>query len=251
MGLCLGMMILSTLLFSDHVQHPRGLSRRGTPHTVVSRSPCSQNLAEQYFTLCLPTLLSATAGQAVQLALVKRRIISCMSNSFFRTASSPHILPTNPSVNLRTHMLKKSYKCAFCDNRFGNKNEATRHQKSLHLRRQSWFCVAISGYEAAFALLTSQTSNKPLNDTCDYCGEEFSNFPRDLNARMEHVTNIHKFGECNQTKKFFRADHFRQHLNHSHAGTSGKWSSILENACMKDEPPSSTPLAMEGLQPRS
>lgn len=37
-------------------------------------------------------------------------------------------------------------------------------------------------------------------------------------------------------KKFFRADHFRQHLKHSHAGTPGKWTNILENACMKEEP---------------
>jgi hypothetical protein len=38
-------------------------------------------------------------------------------------------------------------------------------------------------------------------------------------------------------KKFFRADHFRQHLKHSHQGTSGKWTNVLENACVKDEPP--------------
>jgi hypothetical protein len=50
------------------------------------------------------------------------------------------------------------------------------------------------------------------------------------------LTTIHKFGECNQAKKFFRADHFRQHLKHSHAGSSGKWTNMLENACMKDEP---------------
>jgi len=47
---------------------------------------------------------------------------------------------------------------------------------------------------------------------------------------------MHKFGECNHAKKFFRADHFRQHLKHSHAGTSGKWTNMLENACMQDEP---------------
>jgi hypothetical protein len=48
---------------------------------------------------------------------------------------------------------------------------------------------------------------------------------------------VHKFGECNNAKKFFRADHFRQHLKHSHAGSSGKWTNILENACMKEEQP--------------
>jgi hypothetical protein len=66
---------------------------------------------------------------------------------------------------------------------------------------------------------------------------EFSNFPRpDWDQRFEHLTTKHKFGECNNVKKFFRADHFRQHLKHSHGGTSGKWTNILENACMKEEP---------------
>jgi len=55
--------------------------------------------------------------------------------------------------------------------------------------------------------------------------------------RIGHLQEVHKFGECNHAKKFFRADHFRQHLKHSHAGTSGKWTNMLENACMKDEPP--------------
>jgi hypothetical protein len=47
---------------------------------------------------------------------------------------------------------------------------------------------------------------------------------------------MHKLGECNHAKTFFRADHFRQHLKHSHAATSGKWTNTIENACMKKEP---------------
>lgn len=75
------------------------------------------------------------------------------------------------------------------------------------------------------------------HDTCGYCGKEFPNNPQpDWNSRLEHLTKVHKFGECNNVKKFFRADHFRQHLKHSHAGTPGKWTNILENACMKEEP---------------
>jgi len=57
-----------------------------------------------------------------------------------------------------------------------------------------------------------------------------------LEVRIMHLQEMHKFGECNHAKKFFRADHFRQHLKHSHAGTSGKWTNMLENACMQDEP---------------
>ena len=121
--------------------------------------------------------------------------------------------------------------CNYCPNRFKNKNEAERHQNSLHLRRHSWSCAALAGIEAAFH---SSSSNGA--DVCGYCGEEFPNPPQ-WDIRAEHLNNIHEFGECNQGKKFFRADHFRQHLKHSHQGTSGKWTNMLENACMTDETP--------------
>ncbi|GES62593.1 C2H2 finger domain protein [Aspergillus terreus] len=142
---------------------------------------------------------------------------------------------------LRAHEMEKQYSCLFCNNRFKNKNEAERHQNSLHLRRHSWSCAALPSYQAAFhpsSAPSSQTASGPSHDTCGYCGEEFSNFPQpDWDRRFEHLTSVHKFGECNNAKKFYRADHFRQHLKHSHAGTSGKWTNILENACMKEETP--------------
>jgi hypothetical protein len=86
--------------------------------------------------------------------------------------------------------------------------------------------------EAAF----HPSLNANGTDVCGFCGDEFSNPPQ-WDIRAEHLNQKHKFGECNQAKKFFRADHFRQHLKHSHAGTSGKWTNMLENACMRDEPP--------------
>lgn len=140
----------------------------------------------------------------------------------------------------RLHEMEKQYSCQYCSNRFKNKNEAERHQNSLHLRHHSWSCAAMANYESAFHPSTSpsaQTTNGPSSDACGYCGQEFSNHPQpDWKSRFEHLTNIHKVGECNQSKKFFRADHFRQHLKHSHAGRSGKWTNMLESACMKDEP---------------
>ncbi|KAK0919044.1 hypothetical protein LTR91_000889 [Friedmanniomyces endolithicus] len=135
------------------------------------------------------------------------------------------------SDELRLHESEKQYTCAYCPNRFKNKNEAERHQNSLHLRKHSWSCAALSGPQAAF----HQTSVNSA-DVCGYCGDEFSNPPQ-WDLRAEHLNHVHKFGECNQAKKFFRADHFRQHLKHSHDGTSGKWTNLLEAACMKDEPP--------------
>ncbi|KAF2004932.1 hypothetical protein P154DRAFT_425566 [Amniculicola lignicola CBS 123094] len=134
---------------------------------------------------------------------------------------------------LRIHELEKQYTCQYCPNRFKNKNEAERHQNSLHLRRHSWSCAALAGVRAAFH---PSPAHSTAGDICGYCGEEFPN-PANWDLRTEHLNHVHKFGECNQAKKFFRADHFRQHLKHSHAGTSGKWTNMLENACMKDEPP--------------
>jgi hypothetical protein len=133
---------------------------------------------------------------------------------------------------LSLHESEKQYTCAYCTNRFKNKNEAERHQNSLHLRRHSWSCAALAGVEAAF----HPSTTNPSADICGYCGDEFPNTPACWQTRAAHLNVVHKFGECNQAKKFFRADHFRQHLKHSHAGTSGKWTNLLENACMKDEP---------------
>jgi hypothetical protein len=145
------------------------------------------------------------------------------------------------------HEAEKQYECSFCGNRFKNKNEAERHQNSLHVRRHSWSCSALKGYEGAFHDSTTAIGEA---DTCGYCGEEF---PRtgyspsapqgrfitdaDWELRIRHLQDVHKFRECNASKKFYRADHFRQHLKHSHAGTSGKWTNMLENACMIEEEP--------------
>ncbi|KAI9734727.1 MAG: hypothetical protein M1818_006714 [Claussenomyces sp. TS43310] len=149
---------------------------------------------------------------------------------------------------LMAHAQEKQYECAYCKNRFKNKNEAERHQNSLHLRRHSWSCASLTGPAAAFHVSPTRPNDA---DTCGYCGEEFLRTgpaqslmspgvriatDRDWSFRMQHLQDVHKFGECNHAKKFFRADHFRQHLKHSHAGTSGKWTNMLENACMKDEP---------------
>lgn len=145
--------------------------------------------------------------------------------------------------------MEKQYACLYCNNRFKNKNEAERHQNSLHLRRHSWSCAAIPSYQAVFQPspnTPSQEADGHLMDACGFCGEEFPNRPEpDWDRRIEHLTNTHKFGECNQAKKFYRADHFRQHLKHSHAGQSGKWTSTLENVCLREE----TPLDSTGMSP--
>ncbi|CAN8104501.1 unnamed protein product [Discula destructiva] len=148
--------------------------------------------------------------------------------------------------DLAAHEAEKQYECNVCGNRFKNKNEAERHQNSLHVRRHSWSCSALSTYDRAFHESTARPGEA---DTCGYCGEEFVRSgvspaghgrlatEQDWDERVRHLGDHHKFRECNSSKKFFRADHFRQHLKHSHAGTSGKWTNMLENACMLEEEP--------------
>ncbi|KAL9561369.1 hypothetical protein ACKAV7_014724 [Fusarium commune] len=152
---------------------------------------------------------------------------------------------------VNSHEAEKQYKCSTCWTRFGNKNEAKRHLNSLLHRRRSWSCSALSGYNCAF----NDSRDRPgQTDTCCYCGDEFpqsghgpgtatlsdGSAPRhvtdhDWGERIRHLKRVHRFGECNSFKKFYRVDHFRQRLKHSHAGKSGKWSKILENACMLDK----------------
>ncbi|KAL7620503.1 hypothetical protein AAE478_009498 [Parahypoxylon ruwenzoriense] len=139
------------------------------------------------------------------------------------------------------HEAEKQYQCSFCGNRFKSKNEAERHRNSLHVRRHAWSCSAIQnvGYESVF----QESINQPgVADACGYCGEDFGRSggnsvfrqtnEEDWNERHNHLREVHKFGECNSAKRFYRADHFRQHLKHSHAGVSGRWANGLENMGM-------------------
>ncbi|KAH7232900.1 hypothetical protein BKA59DRAFT_446395 [Fusarium tricinctum] len=142
--------------------------------------------------------------------------------------------------DLTAHESEKQYKCSFCGNGFKNKNEAERHQNFIHVRRHAWSCSNLSGYDRTF----SESDIQPGQcDTCGYCGDDFSRSgqadgqtryttDQDWDERIKHLQESHNFGNCNASKKFFRADHFRQHLKHSHAGVNGKWIATLELACM-------------------
>ncbi|XXH02438.1 hypothetical protein Hte_008813 [Hypoxylon texense] len=146
---------------------------------------------------------------------------------------------------LSAHETERRYNCSFCGNRFKTKNEAERHENSLHVRRHAWSCSNIpsGGYKSIF----QESINHPGEaDTCGYCGEDFARSggdgackhasETDWANRLSHVRQVHKLGECNAMKQFYRADHFRQHLKHSHTATSGRWTSILETLCMTDVP---------------
>ena len=185
-------------------------------------------------TMCLNSKsISATAAQRSQRDLIQLKIYGRhpLSQGSFLVIS--YLMRRGLFCRVHESESEKTYTCQYCHNRFKNKNKLERHQNSFHLRRHSWSCAALTSYEAAFHPSPFKTSPGGP-DVCGYCGQEFG-VPANWAVRIEHLNNVHKFGECNQAKKFFRADHFRQHLKHSHAGTSGKWTNMLENACMKDE----------------
>ncbi|KAF5572881.1 hypothetical protein FPCIR_14158 [Fusarium pseudocircinatum] len=107
---------------------------------------------------------------------------------------------------LNAHEAEKQYECSFCGNRFKNKNEAERHQNSLHTRRQSWSCSYLLGYDSAF----QESSHRPEKcDTCGYCGDDFLRSgagtgnracatKQDWDERIRHLQEVHKFRECNR-----------------------------------------------------
>ncbi|CAJ2511693.1 Uu.00g073180.m01.CDS01 [Anthostomella pinea] len=213
------------------------LSLAPSPSAPLARMPHQRNLSNENRSLATPRKVSE----------VPKASISKIQGGFFMCECCPKKPKKfETAEELSTHEAEKQYECSFCGNRFKNKNEAERHQNSLHVRRHSWSCSALlmSSYDRAF----HESTNRPGEaDSCGYCGEEFarnggagrSRHPTELDwdERLRHLQDVHKFRECNSSKKFFRADHFRQHLKHSHAGTSGKWTNMLENACMLEEDP--------------
>lgn len=57
---------------------------------------------------------------------------------------------------------------------------------------------------------------------------------------VSHLESVHKIGECDRNKKFYRADNFRQHLKNTHVAKPGKWLKTLERVCRttREEEPS-------------
>jgi hypothetical protein len=130
------------------------------------------------------------------------------------------------------HETTNRHQCLFCGSRFKNKNENERHQNSIHIRRYSWSCGAISGYHEAFYI---SQENPDDTDICGFCGEGFVRCGLNLSAlAVRHLEDVHKLRKCEHSKKFYRADHFRQHLKLSHASRIGEWTVMLENTCMRE-----------------
>jgi hypothetical protein len=122
----------------------------------------------------------------------------------------------------RFHESEKQYTYLYRSNGTMDKNETEFHS--------AWSCAALTDPEAAFC-------RSMVGDyICLYCGA-ISSSNCDEETRSGHLTYNHNFRECNLGTTFFRVDHFRQHLEQSHAASTDQWrNDVLEEACMKDEP---------------
>ncbi|KAI1631387.1 hypothetical protein F4809DRAFT_632552 [Biscogniauxia mediterranea] len=174
--------------------------------------------------------------------------------SLSRPIFSCDCCPTKPKrfdclEALKAHESKRIYKCSYCGHRFKTKNEAERHQKSLHIRRRAWSCSVLQALRFQGSFHDSPEA-LGAQSICGYCGMDMS-VPSEITEAagpvpleeqherllIEHLQEVHQVGQCNASKKFYRADHFRQHLKHSHNATLGKWTSVLETKCMREEDP--------------
>jgi hypothetical protein len=98
----------------------------------------------------------------------------------------------------------------------------------LHPDRRSWSCAQLASPLAAFSLSLAGW-------TCLYCGAEFP-ITSEGQIRIDHLSHDHKFRECDLAKRFFRREHFRQHLKHAHAASLDvQRIDMLDRACSRFE----------------
>ncbi|KAJ5857933.1 hypothetical protein N7455_008827 [Penicillium solitum] len=89
--------------------------------------------------------------------------------------------------------------CTFCCDKFKNKFDWMRHEKSLHLDLESWVCAPFGG-----SVVLPSTGRAH----CAYCNQ--------LDPTLKHLEE-HNYGACQQQiRSFRRKDHLIQHLRLSH-----------------------------------
>ncbi|KAK4682427.1 hypothetical protein QC764_116290 [Podospora pseudoanserina] len=163
---------------------------------------------------------------------------------------------------LSAHEAEKPHLCtnAQCKKRFKSPTEAERHINAIHLKSESWSCKALTHPLLAFHM--EIFPNGAVWDVCGFCGGGFArktsaikdetlpstgetsmkadaeSIERDEAELISHMERVHKFGECDREKHFYRADNFRQHLRNTHIAKPGKWLKVLEGVCKigKDGP---------------
>ncbi|OJJ04488.1 hypothetical protein ASPVEDRAFT_789826 [Aspergillus versicolor CBS 583.65] len=100
-----------------------------------------------------------------------------------------------------TNALRR-YCCTFCCDRFKSKYDWARHEKSLHVTLEAWYCAPFG---------TTIPSNTPGETLCAFCGI--------TNPTQAHL-DTHEPTACASSpeprRSFRRKDHLVQHLRHAH-----------------------------------
>lgn len=132
---------------------------------------------------------------------------SSASSTGRSSATSSSRSRKRPSQPRRTRNERESSKprifcCTFCCDRFCSRYEWVRHEKSLHLNLESWYC-APNG-PSILSLITGK-------HLCAYCNA--------MEPSQEHLSG-HNYDSCqsffNEPRSFRRKDHLIQHLRHTH-----------------------------------
>lgn len=228
----------------SHAKIP--LIRGWRPHYTTK----SQAHHEQSSAMEPKTALKLSRGESLLVLNIRKpRVTAGVTRGQVRASSYGQNMEGKIDISGQVRYLQgeKRYQCTQCNRRFKNKNEAVRHHNSLHIRRQSWSCARLPTCHLAFYPNALSDTSKTTSDTCGFCGQDFSNQPVDWNERTDHLIRVHKFGQCYRDKKFFRADHFRQHLQHGHGAMSGKWSNVLQKTCESEEAPHGYPPSINSV----
>lgn len=106
-------------------------------------------------------------------------------------------MPTRaPKLDLES--APRLFQCTFCTDRFKNKYDWSRHEKSLHLSLEKWICAPLG------EVITCSSSGQRK---CVYCDE--------IEPSKEHLAT-HNHSACEEkgleARTFYRKDHLRQHL---------------------------------------
>ncbi|PYI12329.1 hypothetical protein BO78DRAFT_356249 [Aspergillus sclerotiicarbonarius CBS 121057] len=95
---------------------------------------------------------------------------------------------------------QRRYCCTFCCDRFKSKYDWARHEKSLHVTLEAWYCAPFGA-----------TILSPTHETCAFCGA----IDPDSAHLLEHAAAACE-SESGTRRSFRRKDHLVQHLRLVH-----------------------------------
>lgn len=114
----------------------------------------------------------------------------------------------------------REYRCKICDIEFANLSTYMGHTDLWHCSPESWSCPSLANEPPldAFFCPTGPDSTGSARDECICCEQKFYTRPLNvsLEARIQHLKDVHCFHECAHEEKFFRKEYFHLHLANAH-----------------------------------